>query len=140
MADQYLLHITQTIIKICRVIGESKLAQKYQADYDRLLAIYHEQYVTPAGRILSESQTALALALKFNLFKEEHRSAAVEKLVKLVRKAAFKIGTGFAGTPWILLALSEHGKQDIAQRMFQEKQCPSLLYCVSMGATTIWER
>ncbi len=44
------------------------------------------------------------------------------------------------GTPLILLALAENGQQAVAQRMFQEKECPSLLYCASMGATTIWER
>jgi alpha-L-rhamnosidase len=40
----------------------------------------------------------------------------------------------------VLHALAESGSLDLAYGMLQQKTCPSFLYPVTMGATTIWER
>jgi alpha-L-rhamnosidase len=48
--------------------------------------------------------------------------------------------TGFIGTAWISMALSEIGKTDYAYKMLLNKQFPSWLYPVEQGATSIWER
>lgn len=68
------------------------------------------------------------------------RENAVENLVKLVEKNNYCIGTGFPGTPYILFALADNGRADIAYRMLFNEKCPSWLYEVKQGATTIWER
>ena len=47
---------------------------------------------------------------------------------------------GFAGTPFITDALTQTGHLDDAYRLLLEKECPSWLYPVTMGATTVWER
>jgi alpha-L-rhamnosidase len=60
--------------------------------------------------------------------------------VELVVENGYRIATGFAGTPYICDALSSTGHLDVAYRILLERQCPSWLYTVSMGATTIWER
>ena len=48
--------------------------------------------------------------------------------------------TGFIGTPFACLTLSENGKHDLAGRLLLQEDDPSWLYEVKMGATTIWER
>jgi alpha-L-rhamnosidase len=48
--------------------------------------------------------------------------------------------TGFIGTAWINLALSESGNSEMAYRLLQQTHYPSWLYPVEQGATTIWER
>ncbi len=48
--------------------------------------------------------------------------------------------TGFAGTPYVTWALSEHGHVGTAYRLLLERGCPSWLYPITVGATTIWER
>jgi alpha-L-rhamnosidase len=50
------------------------------------------------------------------------------------------ISTGFVGTPLVLHALSEVGETSTAYRLLTETDCPSWLYPVTMGATTVWER
>ena len=50
------------------------------------------------------------------------------------------IATGFAGTPYICDALTSTGHLDDAYRLLLQRECPSWLYPVTMGATTIWER
>ena len=60
--------------------------------------------------------------------------------MNLVEKSDYCIGTGFPGTPYILFALADNGRADVAYRMLLNQKCPSWLYEVRMGATTIWER
>ena len=52
----------------------------------------------------------------------------------------YRVSTGFAGTPYITDALTRTGHLDDAYRLLLERECPSWLYPVTMGATTIWER
>jgi hypothetical protein len=59
-------------------------------------------------------------------------------LADLVRAAGFRISTGFVGTPLIMDALTVAGEHDVAYRLLLERGCPSWLYPVTMGATTIW--
>jgi alpha-L-rhamnosidase len=97
--------------------------------------------VTPAGRVLSDSQTVYALAIEWDLFPEEfQRSAAGLRLADLVRASGFHISTGFVGTPLVCDALTSTGHAELAHRMLLQTTCPSWLYPVTMGATTVWER
>jgi alpha-L-rhamnosidase len=58
----------------------------------------------------------------------------------LVRDSGYHIRTGFVGTPLICDALCKTGHYAIAYRLLMQQECPSWLYPVTMGATTIWER
>ncbi|WP_239171130.1 alpha-L-rhamnosidase C-terminal domain-containing protein [Actinoplanes campanulatus] len=89
---------------------------------------------------VSDTQTAYALALCFDLLPAEQRKHAGDRLSELVRDGEFRIGTGFAGTPLILDALTVTGHLEEAYRLLLSQQCPSWLDPVTMGATTVWER
>jgi alpha-L-rhamnosidase len=101
---------------------------------------FQDEYITKTGRLVSDSQTAYALAIFFDLLTNSQREHAGSRLVYLVRKNEFKIGTGFAGTPFICEALAKVGHIQVAYAMLLEESCPSWLYPVTMGATTVWER
>ena len=49
-------------------------------------------------------------------------------------------GPDFVGTPLVCDALASHGYLDEAYHLLTQDECPSWLYPVTMGATTIWER
>jgi alpha-L-rhamnosidase len=67
-------------------------------------------------------------------------SSAPDRLADVVAARDHRVTTGFAGTPFVTWALSEHGHADVAYHLLLEHGCPSWLYAVTMGATTIWER
>jgi len=141
VANAYLLRVTRTMAKIAIILGKAAAADKYAADFQRLQGVFLDKYIAPSGRIASDSQCGLALALHFELIESDRQKrGAAERLDYLVRRKAFQVATGFAGTPIILDTLAEQGKLSLAYRMLQEKGCPSWLYPISMGATTIWER
>lgn len=100
---------------------------------------FRAEYVTRRGRLACDTQAPYALALLFGLFgpKEEQTRTARTRLDWMVRWEAFKITTGFAGTPIILQVLADNGMLGHAYRMLQERGCPSWLHPVGMGATTI---
>ena len=74
------------------------------------------------------------------MFPQNVRAAATDNLVELVEKSNYCIGTGFPGTPHILFVLADNGYADVAYKMLLNTRCPSWLYEVRVGATTIWER
>lgn len=143
VADAYLVHITEVMAQIAVVIGDAEAARGYQGDYEVLKRRYRDKYVAPGGLVVGDAQTALALSIRFGLLEagdEAKQAVAARRLARLTRKGGMLVATGFAGTPVILHALAESGNLDLAYEMLQQRGCPSFLYPVTMGATTIWER
>ncbi|KAJ5731516.1 uncharacterized protein N7483_006024 [Penicillium malachiteum] len=141
VADAYLVHVTRTIADVAKILNEAVDAARYEKDYNTLKARFQEKYVSSTGFLVGDTQTGLALALFFNLLDDPSQIAgAGARLARLVRKSSFQVSTGFAGTPIISHALTKAGYPQLAYRMLQEKSCPSWMYPITMGATTIWER
>jgi alpha-L-rhamnosidase len=92
------------------------------------------------GALQIETETAYALAIVFGLLTEGERDTAGARLAALVRANGHRISTGFAGTAYLTEALSESGYVDDAYALLLQTECPSWLYQVEMGATTVWER
>src|SRR5207245_3205541 len=93
-----------------------------EAQYLRLAAevrdAFNTEYVTPAGRVISDSETAYALALQFALLPgTQQRRHAGERLAALVRESGYHISTGFIGTPLVCDALCSVGAVDLAFRL-----------------------
>ncbi|QPP10203.1 family 78 glycoside hydrolase catalytic domain [Streptomyces bathyalis] len=124
-----------------RITGRDGDAERYAALADRTRDAFIRHYVTSAGRVLSDAPTVYALAIAWDLLPTPaQRAGAGERLADLVRSSAFRIATGFVGTPLITDALTTTGHPDLAYRLLLERGCPSWLYPVTMGATTVWER
>ena len=121
------------------ILGHADEAARWGELAARTRTAFNAHYVHD-GRVVSDCATVYALAITFGLLDEPHRSAAAARLAEIVRATGYRITTGFAGTPFVSWALSETGHVEDAYRLLLEKECPSWLYPVTMGATTIWER
>jgi Alpha-L-rhamnosidase N-terminal domain./Bacterial alpha-L-rhamnosidase. len=141
VATAYFARSAEVLGQAAEVLGRTEEAAHYLALAAQVRDAFDAEYVTPGGRVLSDSATVYALALQFGLLKRaEQRKRAGEQLVVLVKKSGYHISTGFVGTPLICDALCTAGADDIAFRLLMQRECPSWLYPVTMGATTIWER
>ncbi|KAL2836939.1 bacterial alpha-L-rhamnosidase-domain-containing protein [Aspergillus pseudoustus] len=145
VANAYLIHTTRLAARIGSLLGHKAKSEQYTADAARLTSLFLREYVTPSGRLACDTQTTYTLALAFNLLDNKpsqqlQLDTARARLSHLIRWDRFRITTGFAGTPLILRTLATHNMLPLAYRMLQERDCPSWLYPVRMGATTIWER
>jgi alpha-L-rhamnosidase len=123
------------------LLGKPDDEAYFEALAARVRASFAEHYVAADGTISSDCTTVYALALAFDvLATPELREFAGDRLAELVRDNDYRVSTGFAGTPFITHALTDTGHVDEAYRLLLEEGCPSWLYPVTMGATTVWER
>ncbi|MBW3068480.1 family 78 glycoside hydrolase catalytic domain [Actinomyces sp. 594] len=124
-----------------RVLGQEEDAAHYAALADAIGEGFRARFTDGAGRMTSDTQTAYALAITFDLTGSEgNRKVAGNRLAELVEASGGHVSTGFAGTPVLTGALSATGHVDAAYRLLLTTTCPSWLYTVTMGATTTWER
>jgi alpha-L-rhamnosidase len=126
--------------RMAQVLGDEDEAERRSRLADRLRQGFLARYVGADGRVRSDAPTVYALAIAFGLVTGEAAQVAGDRLAELVAEGGYVIATGFAGTPFILHALSSTGHTGTAYRLLTQRECPSWLYQVSMGATTIWER
>ena len=124
-----------------RLLGQPARAERYATIAAEARAAFVREYVTPAGRLMSDSETAHALAVRFDLVPAGPQRDRIDgRLPELVRESGHHIRTGFAGTPIITDALCDAGAVDDAYRLLLQEEPLSWLYAVTMGATTVWER
>jgi alpha-L-rhamnosidase len=129
------------LAQAAEVLGRTDDAERYGALAAEVRAAFNHEYASPAGRLVSDATTVYALVLCYALLPDAaQRRHAGERLVALVRANGYRISTGFVGTPLVCDALCSVGEYASAYRLLLERECPSWLYPVTMGATTIWER
>jgi alpha-L-rhamnosidase len=113
----------------------------YRELADEVAKAFRARYLLDSGRLTCDSQTAYAIAIAFKLLDDVRATRqAGDRLVELVRGNGYRIATSFIGTPLICDALTSTGHIDAAYRLLMQTECPSWLYPVTQGATTIWER
>ena len=141
IATAYFAHSAELVGKAAGVLGRAADEARYLALAAEVRAAFAAEYITPAGRLLNDATTAYALALQFGLLPDAaQRRNAGKHLAAAVRAGGYHISTGFVGTPLICDALCSVGEYEAAYRLLLQRDCPSWLYSVTMGATTIWER
>jgi alpha-L-rhamnosidase len=141
VASAYFVHSADFVAQAAEVLGRTDEQKKYQALAAEARAAFAREYITPSGRLVGDAETGYALAIVFDLLPtSEQRQRAGERLNELVRESGYHIRTGFVGTPIICDALCSMGHYAAAYHLLMQQECPSWLYPVTMGATTIWER
>lgn len=140
VASAYYALSTSLVIKAAKVLGYNDDIEHYQKLYDRIRESFRKEYITQTGRLVSETQTACLLALHFDLAQGEHRDRIIQSLIDNLKRHDNHLVTGFVGTPYLCLTLSENDQHNLAGEVFLKSDYPSWLYEVGMGATTIWER
>lgn len=141
VATAYFARSSGILARAAGLLGRQDDAEDYTDLERKVRAAFVSAYVDDAGVVRSDCQTVYALAITGDLFgTERQRDGAGRRLAELVLDAEYRVSTGFVGTPLILDALTMAGREDLAHRMLLAEACPSWLYAVSMGATTIWER
>ncbi len=133
-------NMARLLSEIAGILGKREDEKKYRLLFEKIADAYCSVFTDGEGKLLREFQTAYVLPLQFKMFPESVRERAAENLAKLVARDGYRIGTGFPGTPYILFALADNGRQEEAFRMLMNTQCPSWLYEVKAGGTTVWER
>ena len=120
------------------------LGEKHDAAYYGEISDKMKQAI--ADGILCKDKTsefawmgAYVLALYFQLVPEEQKSLFADKLVSMIKANDGCLDTGFLATPYILDVCCMIDRTDLAYQLLWQEKCPSWMYEVKNGATTIWE-
>jgi len=140
LGTAFFAYSSRLLAQIAHLLGKHEDAEHYQTIFEKTRQAFQARFVTADGLIASGTQTCYVLALHFDLLPAELRPAALAELVRDIERRGMHLSTGFVGTPYINLVLSENGRADVAYKLLEQTTWPSWLYSVTQGATTIWER
>ena len=128
-----------TFAKIASILGKTSDAEQYQQTADKMKTAFQKGVIREDGTMPSELMGAYVLPIYFDLVPQEHQQTFADHLVKLIRDNNNCLDTGFLATPFLLDALCKIGRRDLAYALLWQDKCPSWLFEVNHGATTIWE-
>ncbi|MCR2792808.1 glycoside hydrolase family 78 protein [Microbacterium sp. zg.Y625] len=120
-------------------LGDAEAAEHFRTRAADVRRGFTQAFVVD-GVLQPSTATGCALAIAFGLVDGTARTQIGDQLADIVRANGHRIGTGFAGTPYVTEALTITGHLDDAYALLLQTECPSWLYPVTMGATTVWER
>lgn len=128
------------IAKVARVLGKTEDIKKYEKYESKVKEAFIAKLTDGNGKTKKEFQTSYVLPLHFDIFEGKNKKEGANNLARIIKDMDYCIGTGFPGTPYILFALADNGHEEDAMKMLLNTRCPSWLYEVKVGGTTIWER
>ncbi len=139
LANAYFYHSADLLARTAKILGKDEDAKDYLGLMKNIKTAFGKEYITPNGRITSNTQTAYVVTLSFGLIPSELEEIAAMRLADDVSKFGH-LTTGFLGTPDLCHVLTKYGYLDLAYKLLYRQKYPSWLYPVTQGATTIWER
>jgi len=140
IATAFYANNARILARIAEVLGRESDVKKWTDLANAIAAAFRRRFVSEEGLVTANTQTACVLALYFDILLPEQRTVAASQLVGLIRANDNYLSTGFIGTSYLLPVLESEGYLETAYRLLENKECPSWLYAVVHGATSIWER
>lgn len=96
-------------------------------------------YDPETGTFEGEEQTGMAAAIYQGLVYGDDKAKVLDALVADVEARDGHLWCGILGTKYILHALTDNGRVDLAYRIANQRTFPSWGYWLEQGATTLWE-
>lgn len=135
----YYAYDTMLMAEISELLDKPQRKNHYSELYRKIIAHFKEKYVSE-NEILEKTQTGYLLPLYFDMLDGEIYKNTVKSLEKKIIDNNYTLSTGFVGTGILCQTLSKVGLNNLAYSLVLNTSQPSWLYCVRLGATTVWER
>ena len=137
----YYYRDTQIVVLTASLMGNEADARKYNDLSASIKQAFNGRFYHPeTGLYGNGSQTSLSCALYQGLVEPENKARVLSNLVAAVEKTNGHIDTGILGAKYLLNALLENGRADVAYRIASQKDLPSWGWWIEQGATTLWEQ
>ncbi len=140
IATAFYAYSAGLVAKAAKVLGKENIYLEYERLSEEVKQAFCDEFLSPRGRLIADTQTSYILALYMNLVPDKFRQRIIEGLVQNLEHNKGYLKTGFVGTPYLCRVLSDNGYNDLAYKLLLNEEFPSWLYEVKLGATTIWER
>ena len=139
IATAYYSYSAKLLKRTAKLLGYNDDFDEYTQLYQRIVAAFRKEFITKTGRLADQTQTAHAVALLFDLVEKKDKQKTADRLAAMMKKNGYTLWAGFVGIPYLCFALSQNGHADTALKLLLQTECPSWLYQITKGSTTIWE-
>lgn len=141
IASAYYYRCAKSVAEAAAVLGYEEDRKKFGKLAQEILAAIQDKYFDEDGLCVCHTQTGAALAIMFGLIpKRAGTDPEGAALRARVEENNTHLNTGFVGTTILCPALTATGNHETAVSLLLNEDFPGWLYCVNLGATTIWER
>lgn len=127
--------------EVAAMLGKDDDKRYYAALAESVRKAFMEKFYKPeTGTFEGDEQCGMATALYQKLLPQEEKKKVFDALVDDVEnKRDGHLWAGILGTKYLLHALTDNGRPDVAYRVVTQKTWPSWGYWIEKGATSLWE-
>ena len=129
----------RNLSRIAKILGKEEDAAFYAEKADVMQQAFADGVISRDGKMPVDVMGAYILPLHYGLVPEKHEAGFKEEILRKIEENGGCLDTGFLATPVLLDTLCECGYPEKAYDLLFQTKCPSWLYEVENGATTIWE-
>ncbi|MGB4183998.1 MAG: glycoside hydrolase family 78 protein [Caldicoprobacterales bacterium] len=131
---------TYILSKAAALLNKEEDAKFYDKLARDIRQAFREKFVDiDAGEVMGNSQTAFACVLYQGIVDGDEASGILKSLEEEIKRYDYHLDCGILGTKYIMHALTEYGRVDLAYAMANQTTYPSWGYWIAQGATTLWE-
>ena len=128
-----------TVSKVAALLGDKESAVYYGNIAEKMKRAIQQSVIEEDGKMPLDFMGAYVLAIAFDVASDRQKPLIAEHLIRKIKENGYCLDTGFIPTPYLLDALCKIGRVDLAYQLLLQDKCPSWLYEVRRGATSIWE-
>ncbi len=139
VAPAYFAFSAKNMENISGILGKEREAAYYKDLYEKIREAFIAEYVHEDGTMEADFQGIYVIALQMGLVPEETRPKMMDHLCSMIHENRDCLDTGFLSVLFLMDVLTENGREDVAYKLLFQTLCPSWLYEVEKGATTLWE-
>jgi alpha-L-rhamnosidase len=141
ISDAYYYYDVTLLTSIAGILGKTADQQTYSQLADQIKDAFNRNFFdAKTGEYGGGTQTANAMALFLGLVPERDRGRASFYLERdVLDHHNNHLTTGIIGTKYLMPALTNTGRADMAYVLAVQTTYPSWGYMLEKGATTIWE-
>jgi len=122
------------------VIGDKESQIDMEKKAKEMLASIRENLIDwETFTVEGECQTSQALGIAFDIFTQDEKKHAVDRLIEIIHKNKDSILCGFLGGRHIFHILSQYGHTELALKMIMQPDLPSYAGWIEEGNTTLCE-
>ncbi len=127
--------------QLAAALGKTADATEAQARAEHIKTAFNKRFLQPGtGRYDAASQACQSFALYMGLVPASEQAKALEVLVRDIMEAnKGHLSTGIFGTKYMLNALTQNGRADVAYEIANQHTFPGWGHMLENGATTLWE-
>jgi alpha-L-rhamnosidase len=141
VSTAYYFYGATLLARMAGVLGRRQDAAAYAGLAAAVRDAFNRRFWDEAGQAYgSGNQACCSLALYMGLAPEERRATVLQTLARDVEAHDRHLTTGNLCSKYLLEALSDCGRHDLAYALAAQTTYPSWGFMLACGATTIWER